>query len=740
MDGAPTAGPRSHALWVKVLASILVVFVLLVLLVVFFPWDWLRGPLNRYVSDKTGRHFEITRRLDVRVGRTTRVLADGIEMANPEWATDPHLVKAEGAEIQIELLPLLKRRIELPLIELRKPQLGLQVEADGRRSWALGRDTADPHNIPQIGALVVDEGSVHFIAMHHGADIHTDFAIEAVAPQTATKPALPLTFKSKGTWQKESFTAQGRTGNVLYLSAPLQRPFPLEVNATAGATTLRASGSIASLATLEGADAGFNLQGRDLADLYKLLGVVLPATPRYSLRGNVSKNGEVWHVRQIDGKLGNSDLTGELSFDRTRDVPLLTGKVQSRSLDFDDLAPLVGLPEQPRSAAALPQVAGPRPTPVRSARTATDPSRKVLPVAGLDLARLKAMDADVSYAAARVTHLKPLPLDRINVHVRLNDGVLQLDPMNLGIAGGSVAGRVRIDGNSNPAVAEAHLDARALELNKLFPRVALTRASFGKIHGDIDLKGRGNSVAQMLGTSSGGVALLMGSGEISNLLLELAGIDGAEILKFLMGGDQNVTLRCAAAAFDVNRGLMNTRALVLDTTDTVVYGNGQVSLANEAIDLTLRPYPKDMSILSLRSPLKVAGNFAGPKIGPEKGALAGRAGLALALGAVNPLLALAATVETGPGQDANCGPALREAASPYTAARIAAMSQPPPGQDKRGTLGGPAAAPAGPARSGAENSAPATDGKKPSTENRRTPADPEARQHAPLTPDRPYGN
>ena len=64
---------------------------------------------------------------------------------------------------------------------------------------------------------------------------------------------MPLSFKSKGTWQKEPFTAQGRTGNVLYLSAPLQRPFPLELNATAGATTLRASGSIASLATLEGA-------------------------------------------------------------------------------------------------------------------------------------------------------------------------------------------------------------------------------------------------------------------------------------------------------------------------------------------------------------------------------------------------------------------------------------------------------------------------------------------------------
>jgi hypothetical protein len=53
-----------------------------------------------------------------------------------------------------------------------------------------------------------------------------------------------------------------------------------------------------------------------------------------------------------------------------------------------------------------------------------------------------------------------------------------------------------------------------------------------------------------------------------------------------------------------------------------------------------------------------------------------RTALTLALAAVNPLLGLAATIETGPGQDANCGPALREAYSPYAAARVAAAAQP----------------------------------------------------------------
>jgi len=500
---------------------------------------------------------------------------------------------------------------------------------------------------------------------------------------------------------------------------------------------LRAKGSIASLATLEGADASFTIQGKDLQELYQLVGMVLPATPRYSLRGRLSKQDEVWHIREIDGKLGNSDLHGELAFDRRVAVPVLTGKLESRTLDFVDLAPLVGLQEQPRSAAGVPQVKGQRPAPVR---TASD--GKVLPTAELDVDRLRRMNADVSYRAARITHVKKLPLDRMSVHVRLKDGVLDLQQMNLGVAGGSLAGRIRIDGAKDPAVAEVRLDAKSLQLARLFPNAKLTKASVGAIHGDIDLKGRGNTVAKMLATSDGAVALLMGSGQISNLLLEIAGIDGAEIIKFFMRGDENVQLRCAAAAFDVKDGLMTSQAVVFDTSDTVIYGTGGINLATEAMDLTLRPYPKDMSILSLRSPLKVGGTFAEPQAGPDKGALATRGGFALALGAFNPLLALAATIETGPGENANCGPALREASSAYQAARIAVMNQPPESKDgekKKGLLSrildGPndkQPAPAGRERQGAA-SAPA-----PQAGRERTPQ-PAGRPHAPGASGKPYG-
>ncbi len=702
--------------WVKLLVALAALMALLALAIAFFPWDTLRGPVNRYVSEKTGRHFEITRKLDVKLGRVTRVLLDGIEFANPDWAKDPYLVKAESAEIQVRLLPLFHRRLELPLVKLSKPQLGLQVEADGRRTWALGRDTGDSANIPDIGALVIDEGTVRFVAPAQGADIQAQFAVDgplslppvqrpASAASAATSSqkdavassslprAMPLSFTAKGTWQKEAFTAKGRTGNVLYLSEPLQNPFPMEIEAAAGATKLQARGAIASLATLDGSDAVVDLQGRNLAELYQLVGVVLPATPRYSMHGHVVKKGELWNVSDLRGKLGNTDLAGELSFDKRQTVPHLAGKLHSNLLDFDDLAPIVGMTAQQQRDIKQTQVADNElkaATGKRKAKVARDPTRKVLPKEPIDLARLKAMNSEVTYSAGKVTNAPNFPLERMAMRVRLHDGVLNLDDLNLGIAGGTFTGRMMIDSHSNPAVGELHVDARSLELSKLFKNVELTKTAFGKIQGDMDLKGQGNSIAQMLASANGNVALLMGKGQISNLLLEIAGLDGAEIIKFLMGGDRNVGVRCAASAFDVRNGLMTSRALVLDTTDTIVYGEGNVNLANEQLDLYFRPYPKDMSILTLRSPLRLDGTLGAPHAGPDKAALGGRAGIALALGAINPLLALAATIETGPGKDANCGEILREAASPHASARVELLARQQ--QQQAGTtLGGPGA-------------------------------------------------
>ncbi len=619
------------------------VLLTLALALAFFPWDWLRGPLGRYVSDRTGRQVEITRRLDVDLGPVTRVRAQGLVIANPGWAQERDFLRAEQAEVHLRLWPLMGGRLEMPLVRLRQPRLSLEWLADGRRTWALGAQ-GERQGAARLEHLDVDQGHLRFIAPHLGADIRADLGIGGSGP-------LPLAFRAQGRWRGQPFSAEGRSASVLALRAQGQdagAPFPLDLQAKAGATSLWMAGGVASLAGFDGADLAVRLEGRNLADLYPLARLVLPATPPYKVSGRLRREGPLWRLTQVEGRLGRTDLAGALTFDGARAVPLLSGALRARLLDIDDLAPTVGVRDSPRLAR----------------ERARRPGGRILPDAPIDLPRLQAMDADVRFDAQRVVNVRQLPLERLSAHVRLQGGVLQLDPLELGVAGGRLAGLLRVDARQPPAALRLDLRARDLQLQKLLPAVELNRASVGQLQGHIDLSGRGASLAGFLGNASGEASLLMGPGRISNLLLEIAGLDGAEIVKFLMGRDQRVGLRCAAAGFAVKNGLMTARTLVLDTTDTVIWGGGTINLATEALDLTFHPRPKDVSILSLRSPLRLAGTLGAPDASVARGPAVARAGAVLALGAINPLLGLAATVETGPGQDVDCDAVLRQAASP----------------------------------------------------------------------------
>src|SRR3546814_14060244 len=52
------------------------------------------------------------------------------------------------------------------------------------------------------------------------------------------------------------------------------------------------------------------------------------------------------------GRIGNSDIAGVVAVDHGRDPPMLRAELVARRLDFDDLAPLVGVPPGGEAASA----------------------------------------------------------------------------------------------------------------------------------------------------------------------------------------------------------------------------------------------------------------------------------------------------------------------------------------------------------------------------------------------------
>lgn len=611
------------------LGAFVALVVTLLVALALFDWNNARGWIAQKVLDRTGRELFIG---DLQVhpfSLNPRVQAAEVELSNAEWGEKRPMIVAETVDFTVSLPALLTGRVAFPDVTLGQAEILLQQDAEGRRNWVLKPEEEKTGEPVQIGRLTVDQGRLFF----RDAGSKTDVVLDV---QTTGQENYGVEFTAKGTARGYDFAAQGAGGGLLSIQ-DADTPYPLKVAATMGEAKATFEGTVTGLAALAAVDGRITLNGRDLAVLADELNLSFPHTAPYKVAGRLQRADTIWRLTEFAGTVGRSDLRGELGVELGTRRPTLRGKLHSDLLDIADLGGLVG--ERPGAPD-------------------DKPAGKVLPSEPVDLDKLNRIDAYVTLTATKFRNADKLPLDKLNMKITLVDGVMKADPLDFGVAGGKMASRVTVDSRKAKALAvDVNTAFQAVHINKLVPGTDLLDASFGAIDGKVQLKGHGNSAAGVLGTSNGRIDIVSRGGEMSNLLAEVAGLDGAEIIKFFVGGDKNIQLRCGVAAFNVRNGVMASEAFVIDTDDTYIGGEGTISLRDETLDMKLTPLPKDVSILSLRGPLRVRGTFSDPEFGVEKRSLARRAGAAVLLGLINPLLALLPTIETGPGRDkaAPCG-------------------------------------------------------------------------------------
>jgi uncharacterized protein involved in outer membrane biogenesis len=641
-----TGGPQPRHRWRRpsrraLALAVAVAIAAVAVLVLLWDWNWFKGPIERIVEARTGRSFDIRGDLDVDLGRLTTVTAGQLRLGNASWSEHEDMATAERLALQVELWPLLIGRVRLAELRLDAPDVRLEAHPEGGPgNWDFGFEgNGEPLHLRR---LWIRDGRLRYD--NPGRDTGIDIHVASREPRREDA-APPVELEGEGRWRGAGFSLEGRAESPLELR-DADHPYRLDLRARAGATRAHARGSLTAPFNLQAFQAQFALAGRNLAELYPLFGVAMPDTPPYAFDGRLERDGATWHYRGFEGKVGQSDLSGSASLTTGGERPVLVADLVSKRLDLDDLAGFLG---------AAPDAEGEELDPELTRRAQAQRARgKVLPDTPYDLAKLRAMDADVRLRAQRINAPR-LPLDDMDAHLVLENGLARLEPVNFGVAGGDIRADVRMDARTDAIRTRLRAQLRGIELAQLFPDAELTRDAAGRLGGNIALTGGGNSIAAMLAGADGDVALGMGRGEISNLLLELAGIDIYESLKFLLGRDRKAQVRCAFADFDVASGTMQARALAFDTSDTIIVGQGQVDLEAETLDIELRPRPKDRSILALRSPLHLGGTFAAPSFRPDFARLGLRGAVALALGSIAPPAALLATLELGPGEDSDCG-------------------------------------------------------------------------------------
>ena len=578
----------------------------------------------------------------------------------------------------LRLWPLLARKVVLDTVVLTAPDVVLARKADGTNNWTFQPRHNDAASEPgsdnpwdlNVGQLIVRQGWLGYadgkkdLALRARIDTIDPAAENAGKAQAASPYGVRLALQ--GRYAKARIEAQGEAGPMLSLRKQVVN-YPIRFRARAGSVQAEAEGILANPADLSGLDFQVMLKGASMADLYDLTGIVLPNTPPFQTRGHLvgslAPKSATWQYQDFKGTVGESDLQGSLTYTSAEPRPQLKGTMTSRQLRLADLGPVVGAP----SGEGRPEQG-----------TSKRPG-KVLPDSPFATDRWNAMDLDLTFTGQRIVRPDSLPIEDLSLHAKLQDAQLTLAPLRFGVAQGKIDSRVVLDARDGPLKTQLNGSVEGLRLSALFPKVELMEMSFGRLDGGVALSATGNSVARMLGSSSGEARLYIRDGTFSKQMLDLAALNvGSVVVAKLFGENEEVKLRCAVADFAVRDGVAQARSVKLSTDEALVEATGTVDLRNEQLDLRIKPESLNWKFLSLRTPLYVRGTFDKPRVGLEAGPLLLRAGAAVAAAAIAPVaLALVPITVPAAEDDERCADMLARAGDAVKAGKAGAAARPP---------------------------------------------------------------
>jgi uncharacterized protein involved in outer membrane biogenesis len=658
------------------IGGIVVIVFLLILVLGLIDWNALRGPLSRVASHRLGREVVLGGPLHVHLlSATPSVDIGNLTIANPDWAGGGDLLDLPRLQVAIRLSQLLLGRLVLQSLEIDAPNISLIRDEQGRANWQFSKQQEKPSNKPSRLPVVR-----HFAL--RGGRLNLSDAIrkltfdgQIIANEGgARSDAEPFRLDGQGTLNKEPFKLNF-TGDAL-LDAQLDRPYRFQTKVDAGPSSVSVDGSIDKPFDLGAIEAQIVLQGQNLANLYYLTNLALPLTAPYRLSVQLHRSGDHFALDNLEGRIGSSDVHGKAAVDLQQDArPRFTATLDSHSLNLRDLGVAFGAGvAQQSDATGAPQAAAP---------SSTANSLLLLPTYQFQFDRLRAMDAAVDFHADSIQTQK-VPFTSVTFNLKVDHGVLTIDPLEFQLPMGKIGGQIRLDSNVPKAQVAADIRLSGIHLDQFKAKNAPQGPLAGVLQGRVRLDGHGNSVHDMAAASDGTLSIVVPNGEIREAFAELTGVDIVQGLGLLLTKKQQTSaVRCAVADFKVKDGTAHADRLVVDTQNVLITGDGHIALDEEALDLNIQGRPKQFRVARLRAPINIRGTLRHPSVSISTPALLKQGSVAAALGLVTPIAAILAFVDPGLAKNADCAaltdeaedkgkqpPQVTSLAHPHTAPRL----------------------------------------------------------------------
>lgn len=573
----------------KLLIGLAAVLLLIVAAVAAVPYlvnlEGYRDRVAALVRDATGRDFTIEGPIRLSLWPRPALQVETVALANAPGGRAPSLASLGRLDIAVDPMPLLSGEISVNRLTLVEPVIALELDAQGRPNWNLGRPAegaAQPQEpvsggepgrgggLPAVGLESVDivDGTVSFHDARSGSTKEiSDLDAHLSMPSFDEPAALTATFAHAGRPVEAKLGASsvrpliegGETTVKLDLKA---EPLAVVFDGTLSAGTAPAARGALSVSTPDaamaagwlGAPAGVPPGPAELAGR-------LEATPD--------------RVALADASVTAMEETakGDVAVGLAGPRPSVTGRLALGRLDLDRYLS----PPGPEASATPP------------ARPAPASGGEAVPI---DLSFLTAADADLTLDVAGV-RVRGVEAGPTTVTLAVEEGRLDLGLADTAVFDGMVSGRLRLDGAAAlPAVA---LDARVagMQVAPLLAGLGTAERLTGTARSDISLSSAGATDQAMLAALDGQGSVLLTDGAVKGINIAALVRDALATLRgeARTAGDepQQTDFAELGASFRIQDGLARTDDLRLLAPLLRLTGVGSVDLPGRSVDMRLEP-------------------------------------------------------------------------------------------------------------------------------------------------------
>jgi len=408
----------------KIIASILIVAVLFVVVITgiflaFFDANEYKQEVSDLVHAQTGRELQFYGDVSLTIYPVLGMELGGMSFSNAQGFGTGDMIKVNKVSISVDFASLFAFNPQVNQLILEDLESNLQKNAAGVTNWDDLLVTAEP-------------------AVTESQDPAAASAPTSGVSSTEIKGSFGglVVNNARLLWQDEQTGAEYRIDDLDITTGPVtaDKPFALQIN-----MALRSKNEIDAVIDLGGDIQYLPESSRvKISDLKLQVKAQGSALPLSEIKAGIASQSLLLDLQRnalkLEGmelSLDDNRLTGKLEVtDFVR--PALNFKLASDRLDIDAL---LGTP----SVAQKAQAATPASDSTTSGSAAAEDVQISLP---MELLRSLQVDGQLSVKQIKVENLL---LDDVELSIKANNGLLNLDPMIMNLYDGSYRGSVHID-------------------------------------------------------------------------------------------------------------------------------------------------------------------------------------------------------------------------------------------------------------------------------------------------------